>query len=211
MAIKVLIVDDQEIVRVGLITFLNADPDLQVVGEASSPAEALAKTNLLQPDIVIMDIRMPGGSGIEACREIISKYPSIKVLILTSYSDEEAVVASIIAGAHGYILKQIGSKELIEAIYKVINGQSMLDPGVTSYVFDLLKKGIYRPGEKSDCLSQQEETILKLIAKGKTNKEIAKEIFLSEKTIRNYVSTILAEMNFHHRAEAAVYAAKYLS
>jgi two-component system, NarL family, response regulator DevR len=211
MAIKVLIVDDQEIVRVGLITLLNSDPDLQVVGEASSPAEALAKTNLLQPDIVIMDIRMPGGSGIEACREVISKYPSIKVLILTSYSDEEAVVASIIAGAHGYILKQIGSKELIEAIYKVINGQSMLDPGVTSYVFDLLKKGIYRPGEKSDCLSQQEETILKLIAKGKTNKEIAKEIFLSEKTIRNYVSAILAKMNFHHRSEAAVYAAKYLS
>jgi DNA-binding NarL/FixJ family response regulator len=211
MAIKVLIVDDQEIVRAGIIALLNTDKEFQIVGEASSPAEAIAKTNLLQPDVIIMDIRMPGGSGIEACREIMSKYPSSKVLMLTSYSDEEAVVASIVAGAQGYILKQIGSKELIDAIYKVYNGQSMLDPGVTNCVFDLLKKGKYCPGEKPGCLTPQEETIIKLIAKGKTNKEIAKELYLSEKTIRNYVSAILTKLNFSHRSEAAVYATKYLT
>lgn len=211
MKIKILLVDDQEVVRVGLKTIMESNLRLQVVGEASSAAEAVAKTNLLEPDVVVMDIRMPGGSGIEACRQIMSKHPSVKVLMLTSYADQEAVLASILSGAQGYIIKEIGGRELVDAIYQVYEGRSLLDPSVTKHVFELLKTRDFLPNDKTVKLTQQEETILILISKGKTNKEIAKEIFLSEKTVRNYVSVILAKLNFSHRSEAAAYAARYLT
>lgn len=214
MTIKVLIVDDHEIVRTGLTALLNGIADFSVVGEASSALEAIAKTNLLQPDVIIMDIRMPGKNGIEACREIKCSHLETKILMLTSHSDREAVIGSIIAGASGYVLKEIGSQALIEAIKHVNNGRSLLDPDVTRQVFeDIIGRNIDSTGvvKAPDCLTQQEENILTLISLGKTNKEIAKEVFLSENTVRNYISAILAKLKLVNRSQAATYATKYIT
>lgn len=214
MTIKVLIVDDHEIVRTGLTALLNGIADFSVVGEASSALEAIAKTNLLQPDVIIMDIRMPGKNGIEACREIKCSHLETKILMLTSHSDREAVIGSIIAGASGYVLKEIGSQALIEAIKHVNNGRSLLDPDVTRQVFeDIIGRNIDSVGvvKAPDCLTQQEENILTLISLGKTNKEIAKEVFLSENTVRNYISVILAKLKLVNRSQAATYATKYIT
>lgn len=214
MTVKILIVDDHEIVRTGLAALLNGVPEFTVVGEASSSVEAIAKSNLLQPDVVIMDIRMPGKSGIEACREIKVSHPEIKVLILTAHSDREGVIGSIIAGAHGYVLKQIGSQALIEAINHVYNGKSLLDPDVTQQVFeDIIGRNVNHSEVTGvpDCLTPQEEQILTLISLGRTNKEIAKEIFLSENTVRNYISAILAKLKLINRSQAAAYATKYIT
>lgn len=210
MSTKILVVDDHEIVRTGLTTLINTVKDLKVIGEASSAAEAIAKAKLLQPDIIIMDIRMPGGSGIEACREIVSEQPAIKVLMLTSHSDNDAVIGSIIAGAQGYILKQIGSEALIEAVHQVSQGKSLLDPSITHQVFEQIKRRCNAVEEIPDELTAHEEAILKLIALGKTNKEIAKEVFLSENTVRNYISAILSKLRLANRSQAAVYAARYV-
>lgn len=211
MTIKILIVDDHEIVRTGLTTLLNGVPGFEVVGEAFSPAEAIAKANLLVPDIVLMDIRMPGGSGIEACREILSSHPSIRVIMLTSHSDREAVIGSIIAGAQGYLLKEIGSQGLIDAIKQVYSGNSLLDPSITQQVFDMIKCGREEGEAAPDVLTAQEEHILRLISRGKTNKEIAREIFLSENTVRNYISAMLTKLKLANRSQAAAYATRYLN
>lgn len=214
MTIKVLIVDDHEIVRTGLIALLNDITDFSVVGEASSALEAVAKSNLLQPDVIIMDIRMPGGNGIEACREIKCIHPKIKVLMLTSHSDRDAINGSIIAGASGYVLKEIGSQALIEAIKHVNSGRSLLDPEITQQVFeDIMDRNRDCLGVVAtpDCLTQQEEQILTLISLGKTNKEIAKDVFLSENTVRNYSSAILAKLKLANRSQAATYATKHIT
>jgi len=211
--IRVVIVDDHEVVRLGLKTLLNRVADLEVVGEAGSAAEAEQVVAEKQPDVVIMDIRMPGGSGIEACRVIRSRWPHIRVIMLTSYSDDEAVIGAVMAGASGYVLKQIGTQELVEAIRRVHKGESLLDPGITGKILERFRSGATGgdgpaiPG--GEALTEQEQKILTLIAQGKTNREIANELFLSEKTVRNYVSNILGKLQLHNRAAAAAWAVRH--
>ena len=205
---RVMIVDDHEVVREGLRSLLRRRPELAVVGEADSVASAIEEARKTEPDVVIMDVRLPDGSGVEACREIRAERPDTKVLMLTSYADEEAVFASIMAGAIGYLLKQTSTKTLIEAIERAMRGESLLDPAVTQRVLERVRSG--KPDEDEDLalLSEQERKILDLIAEGKTNKEIAKEIFLSDKTVKNYVSSILGKLNLRRRSEAAAFIAR---
>ncbi len=205
---RVMIVDDHEVVREGLRSLLRRRPELAVVGEADSVASAIEEARRTEPDVVIMDVRLPDGSGVEACREIRAERPDTKVLMLTSYADEEAVFASIMAGAIGYLLKQTSTKTLIEAIERAMRGESLLDPAVTQRVLERVRSG--KPDEDEDLalLSEQERKILDLIAEGKTNKEIAKEIFLSDKTVKNYVSSILSKLNLRRRSEAAAFIAR---
>lgn len=203
--LKILLVDDHEVVRIGLAGLLSRNPNFQIVGEAVTAREAVDKAAQLSPDVVIMDIRlMDGDSGIEACREICNRDPNSKVIMLTSYADEEAVFASIMAGAKGYVLKQIGSQALIEVVERVGRGESLLDPAVTATVLERMRR--LAQGESEDSLlTPQEKRILALVAEGKTNKEIAQQVYLSEKTVRNYVSSILNKLNFQNRTEAAAY------
>lgn len=205
--IKVLIVDDHEVVRLGLSTLLSRQQELEIVGEAGTTREAVEKARALSPDVVIMDIRMPDKSGIEACRKIREIDPKIKVIMLTSYADEEALFASILAGASGYVLKEIGCRALVEAIITVGRGGSLLDPAVTGKVLDKMR-ALTKGTVSHEKLNEQEKKILALIGEGKTNREIAAELYLSEKTVRNYVSSILSKLNLCNRAQAAAYAAR---
>ncbi len=205
---RVMIVDDHEVVREGLRSLLRRRQELAIVGEADSVASAIEEARKTEPDVVIMDIRLPDGSGVEACREIRAERPDTKVLMLTSYADEEAVFASIMAGAIGYLLKQTSTRTLIEAIERAMRGESLLDPAVTQRVLERVRSGKQDEDEELALLSEQERKILDLIAEGKTNKEIAKEIFLSDKTVKNYVSSILSKLNLRRRAEAAAFIAR---
>lgn len=204
MAIKVLIVDDHEVVRLGLTTILKGRRNYQIVGEAKDAFECFELVRKEPPEVIIMDIRLPDMNGIEACREVLKDFPTIKVLMLTSYADEEAATASILAGAKGFILKQAGSSALIEAIEKVYAGQSLIDPLLKDQVLEHLSREIVQ----DEQLSEREIDVLREIAKGHTNKEIAQTLFISEKTVRNYVSKILAKLNYSHRTQAAIYAIK---
>ena len=204
--LKVLVVDDHDIVRKGLTTLISRQQDLSVAGEAGTAAEAVAKANELAPDVVVLDIRLPDASGIEACREIRSQNSNIKVLMLTSYSDEEAVMGSIMAGASGYLLKEIRSQEIVEAIRQVGSGRSLLDPAVTAGVLARIRRG--KDIDKLDQLTNQEQRILDLVAQGKTNKEISQEVNLSDKTVKNYVSNILGKLEVSRRSQAAAYVAE---
>jgi len=204
--LKILIVDDHDIVRKGLAMLVSRQEDLSVVAEAGTVAEAVEKARESVPDVVVMDIRLPDGSGIEACREIRDENGDIKVLMLTSYSDEEAVLGSIMAGASGYLLKEIRSQEIVDAIRKVGEGQSLLDPTVTASVLDRVRRG-----KEEDVLAQltdQEQKILELIADGQTNREIAGQINLSDKTVKNYVSNILGKLEVSRRSQAAAFLAE---
>jgi len=204
--LRVLIVDDHEVVREGLRSLLNRHEGISVVGEAGTVATAVEEAVRLRPDVVIMDVRLPDGSGVEACREIRQEIPDAKVIMLTSYADDEAVFASILAGAAGYLLKQTRGQALAEAIEAVARGGSLLDPAVTQKVLERVRSlGGRRPDDSLASLSDQEQKILLLIAEGKTNKEIAEEIFLSDKTVKNYVSSILSKLNLRRRAEAAAF------
>jgi DNA-binding NarL/FixJ family response regulator len=205
--LRVLIVDDHDVVREGLRTLVQKKTEFTVVGEADSVSSAIAEARRVRPDIIIMDVRMPDGSGIEACREIRQERPETKVLMLTSYADDEAVLAAIMAGASGYLLKQTRSQDLVSAIRRIAGGESLLDPGVTAKVLERLRSGAGEDGELA-LLSEQERRILDLIAEGKTNKEIAQDVFLSDKTVKNYVSSILAKLNLHRRSEAAAFIAR---
>jgi len=206
--IRILIVDDHEVVRMGLRGLLERNSGFQVVGEAGSADEAVAKA-LEQPvDVVVMDVRMPGGSGIEACRTIREARPDTKVIMLTSYADDEAVFASVMAGASGYVLKQIGSQELVDAIRTVARGGSLLDPTVTGQLLNRMRNLNTRSSDGIEELTEHERNILALIAEGKTNREIAKELYLSEKTVRNYVSSLLGKLGLSNRTEAAAYAVR---
>jgi len=208
--LRLLVVDDHEVVRQGLVSLLERREGFQVVAQAGTVAEAIDAANKFQPDLIVMDVRLPDGSGIEACREIRAEHPGTRVVILTSYPDEEAVFASIVAGASGYLLKQIRGRDLVAALESVGRGESLLDPAVTEKVLDRVRR--IASGTYTDELAQltrQEQKILLLIAEGKTNKEIAAEIFLSDKTVKNYVSSILAKLNLQRRSQAAAFVARH--
>jgi DNA-binding NarL/FixJ family response regulator len=210
MRIRILLVDDHEVVRMGLRTLLARYPQFDVVGDAADAVEAIEKAAYCQPDIVVMDVRLPGMSGIEATEEIISKHPNVKIIMLTSYADDDLLFDAIAAGAVGYVLKQIGGEDLVRALETVSRGDSMLDPAVTQRVFQRVRENARRAEDETFAsLTDQELNILALITEGLTNKEIANEIFLSEKTVRNYVSSILNKLNLSSRAEAAAYAVRH--
>jgi two-component system, NarL family, response regulator DevR len=208
--LRLLVVDDHEVVRQGLVSLLERREHFQVVAEAGTAAEAVEMARKFEPDLVVMDVRLPDGSGIEACREIRAEFPNTKVVILTSYPDEEAVLSAIIAGASGYLLKQIRGRDLISSLESVGRGDSLLDPAVTEKVLDRVRRiatGTYT--DEMAQLTQQEQKILLLVAEGKTNKEIASEVFLSDKTVKNYVSSILSKLNLERRAQAAAFVARH--
>ena len=207
---RLLVVDDHEVVRQGLVALLDRRPNFQVVAEAGTVEEALAEARLHQPDIVIMDVRLPDGSGVEACREIRADLPDTRVVMLTSFPDDEAVLSAIVAGAAGYLLKQIRARDLVSALEAVGRGESLLDPAVTERVLARVRQ--IATGEIHDelaGLTPQERKILLLVAEGMTNKAIAAEIFLSDKTVKNYVSSILAKLNLERRAQAAAFVARH--
>ena len=206
--VTILIVDDHEVVRMGLRTLLERQPGFLVVAEAGTAAESVIAARQSQPDVVVMDIRLPDGSGVEACREIREERPDTKVIMLTSYADEDAVIGSIMAGASGYLLKQTRGQSLTEAIAQVARGQSLLDPAVTNKVLERMRRLARGELDELAALSPQEQKILPLIAQGKTNKEIAQEIFLSAKTVKNYVSSILSKLNLSRRSQAAAFIAE---
>jgi len=208
--LTLLIVDDHEVVRQGLVSLLGRRPEFQVVAEAGTVAESRAAARRFEPDLVVMDVRLPDGSGIEACRDIRAEFPSTRVLMLTSYPDEEAVIAAIVAGASGYLLKQVRARDLVAALEAVGRGESLLDPAVTGKVLERMRR-IAMGGQTDELavLTAQEQKILMLVAEGKTNKEIASDVFLSDKTVKNYVSSILSKLNLERRAQAAAFVAKH--
>jgi two-component system, NarL family, response regulator DevR len=209
--LRLLVVDDHEVVRQGLVALLERREAFQVVAEAGTVAESIEQARRHQPDIVIMDVRLPDGSGIEACRAIRAELPATRVVMLTSYPDEEAVLSAIVAGASGYLLKQIRGRDLVAALETVGRGGSLLDPLVTERVLERIRRIASGTSENDEIsqLTSQERKILLLVAEGMTNKEIASEIFLSDKTVKNYVSSILAKLNLERRAQAAAFVAKH--
>ncbi|HNR01114.1 MAG TPA: response regulator transcription factor [Anaerolineaceae bacterium] len=207
---RILIVDDHEVVRLGLKALLEQHPHFEVIAEAGSAKEAIEKVERYIPDVVLMDIRLPGASGIEACEEITENFPDTKVIMLTSYAEDEMLFSAIRSGASGYVLKQIAAEDLIKAIEAVGRGEGLLDPAVTQRVFQEVKRAV-REEEASAFanLSQQEKHVLLLVSEGRTNREIAKSLFLGEGTVRNYVSSILSKLGVSNRAEAAAYAVEH--
>ena len=207
--IRLLLVDDHQVVRLGLRALLSAESDLEVVGEAGSAAEALAQVDSLRPEVVLMDVRLPGQSGITACQQIHQRWPEVKVLMLTSFADESLVLEAVDAGASGYVLKQVGNDDLIKAVRAVAQGDAVLDPAVTQK----LLAHVRRTGHEAQAaafrdLSEREIQVLAQVAEGKTNAEIGAILMLSEKTVRNHVSTILDKLGCTNRIEAATYAVR---
>jgi two-component system response regulator DevR len=205
--IRVYLVDDHEIVRRGLREILARAGDIEVVGESASAAEAARRIPALRPDVAVLDGRLPDGSGIDVCRQVRSVDPTIKGLVLTSYDDDDALFAAIMAGASGYLLKQVQGTDLVDGIRRVATGQSMLDPSVTAHVLDRIRNG---PPEDPQLreLTPQEKRILELVVEGLTNREIAEQMNLSEKTVKNYVSSMLAKLGLASRTQAAVFATR---
>jgi DNA-binding NarL/FixJ family response regulator len=207
--IRVYLLDDHEVVRRGVGDMLQAEGDIEVVGESASAAEATRRIPALRPDVAILDARLPDGSGIDVCRNVRSIDPTIKGLILTSYEDDEALFAAIMAGAAGYVLKQIRGTDLVDTVRRVAAGQSLLDPAVTQRVLERIRHPVEEPAELK-ALTEQERRILEHIAEGLTNREIAGRMFLAEKTVKNYVSSVLAKLGLERRTQAAVLAARLL-
>ena len=208
--LRVMLVDDHEVVRDGIRAMLASEDDVVVAGEAGGVQDAIDEAARTKPDVVVMDVRLADGSGIEATREIRANHPDTRVLMLTSFADDEALFASIMAGASGYVLKQVRSDDLVRAIRSVGAGESLLDPAITNSVLDRLRKGKHlMKDERLARLSPQEERILTLIADGRTNKEVGEELRLAEKTVKNYVSSILSKLEVARRAEAAAYLARH--
>ena len=207
--LRIMIVDDHEVVREGLRSLLDRRANLTVVAEAGTVASAVDLARKTKPDVVVMDVRLPDGSGVEACREIRAFQPETYMIMLTSFADDEAVMASILAGASAYLLKQTRGQQLVEAIEAVAKGESLLDPQVTRRILDQMRNMANGDAvDKQPHLNENENKILRLIAEGKTNREIAAEIFLSDKTVKNYVSSILSKLNLRRRSEAAAYIAR---
>jgi DNA-binding NarL/FixJ family response regulator len=205
--IRVFLLDDHELVREGVRSLLESDGDIEVVGEASTAAEALARIPLARPDVAIMDVRLEDGSGIEVCRDVRSVMPELVCLMLTSFADDEALYASVMAGASGYVLKQIRARDLIEDVKKVAGGASLMDPRAVAQVVNRIANPP-QPDPAIGALSPQERRILDFIAEGKTNRQISDAMYLSEKTIKNYVTSMLAKLKVSSRTEAAIYATK---
>ena len=208
-AITVFLLDDHEIVRRGIRELLESEGDITVIGESGLAEEASRRIPALRPDVAILDGRLPDGSGVDVCREVRSRDPEIATLILTSYDDDDALFSAIMAGAAGYVLKQVKGHDLIDTVRRVAAGQSMLDPAVTAQVLERLRNGP-QTDPSLDQLTPQEHRILELIAQGMTNRQIASELFLAEKTVKNYVSAILAKLGLERRTQAAVLASKLL-
>ena len=202
----VVLVDDHEVVRAGLASLVRAQPDMEVVGEAASVFDAVRVVGYKSPDVVVVDVRLPDGSGVDACRQIKERWPEIQVLMLTSSADDEALYASIMAGASGYVLKRVASDELVDSIRRVGGGESLLDPDLVENVFRRIR------GDEDDPLlarlSPQERNIMEHLAEGLTNRQIAERMFLAEKTVKNYVSNVLAKLGMSRRSEVAAYAAR---
>lgn len=208
--LKIMLVDDHEVVRLGIKALLSNYPAYEVVTEASDADEAVAKALEYKPDVIIMDIRLPGRSGIDATNEIMDELPDTKIIMLTSFAEDDLLFDAINAGAYGYILKQIGSDDLINALEAIGRGEALLDPALTQKVFKRVREAARKATDEAfAALSDQELRILALISEGKTNKQIAADIFLSEKTVRNYVSSILSKLSLSTRSEAAAYAVKH--
>jgi two-component system, NarL family, response regulator DevR len=207
--ITVFLLDDHEIVRRGVRDLLEAEDGITVVGEASTQEQAVGRVHALDPDVAVLDVRLEEGNGIEACREIRSLHPRTACLILTSFSDDQALFEAIMAGAAGYVLKQIRANDLVDAVRRVAAGQNLLDPAITARVLERLRRG---PDEDELIarLSAQERQVLLLLAEGLTNRQIADRMYLAEKTIKNYVTSVLSKMGLTRRTEAAVYAARHL-
>lgn len=207
---RILIVDDHEVVRLGLKALLEHHPQFEVIGEAGTAKEAIDQVERLRPNVVLMDIRLPGTSGIEACDDITHRFPETKVIMLTSYAEDDMLFSAIRAGASGYVLKQIGGEDLIRALEAVGRGEALLDPAVTQRVFQEVRRAVKEEEASAFVnLSQQERHVLILVSEGKTNREIAKALFLGEGTVRNYVSSILSKLGVSNRAEAAAYAVEH--
>ncbi|WP_375480633.1 response regulator [uncultured Jatrophihabitans sp.] len=203
---RIFLLDDHEIVRRGLAELLSAVEDFEVVGEAGTAAEALRRIPAVEPDVAILDGRLPDGSGIEVCRVVREDHPNVKCLILTSYDDDDAIFAAVLAGAAGYVLKQIRASNLIDAVRQVAAGQSLLDPTVTARVLQRIREGKQEDARLSS-LNAQERKILVLIAEGMTNRQIGERLFLAEKTVKNNVSSLLAKLGMQRRTQAAVFGA----
>lgn len=206
--IRVFLLDDHEIVRRGIKELLETEGDIEVVGESGSAEEAIRRVPALRPDVAILDGRLPDGSGIDVCREIRSLDPEISVLILTSYDDDDALFAAIMAGAAGYTLKEVRGNDLVDTVRRVASGQSTLDPAVTSRVLERVRQGGRRDDQFAE-LTQQEHRILLLIGEGLTNRQIAEQMYLAEKTVKNYVSSVLAKLSLTSRTQAAILATKH--
>jgi two-component system, NarL family, response regulator DevR len=208
--LRLLIVDDHEVVRAGLRILLKRWPGIEVVGEATTAAEGIMESRRLAPDVVLLDMRLPDGSGVDACREIRSSSPHSRVVFLTAFGDDEAVLAAIFAGADGYLLKKIGGEALVHAIESVARGQSILDPAVTRTVLDSMRAtSVSAVPPKQTLLSPQEQHVLALVAEGKTNKEIAACLGLSYKTVKNYLSNVFQKLRVSHRSQAAAFFASH--
>jgi two-component system response regulator DevR len=210
MDLRILLVDDHEVVRLGVRGLIDRQAGMEVVGEAATVREAVSQARRLLPDVVVLDIRLPGGSGLDACQQIKDYRPETRIIVLTSFPDDEVIFDAIACGADGYVLKEIGSDELIQALERIGRGESLLDPAVTAQVFAKMRE--VRERERADAfagLSEQEMQILSLVAEGQTNREIGAALHLSEKTVRNYLSEVLRELDLTSRAQAAAYAARH--
>jgi DNA-binding NarL/FixJ family response regulator len=208
--LRIMLVDDHEVVRLGLKALLSRHPRFEVVAEAGTADEALARARVQKPDVVVMDVRLPGRSGIDATRDIVGELPDTRIIILTSYADDDLLMDAVAAGATGYVLKQIGSDDLVKALESVARGDALLDPAMMNKAFARLREAARKDrGEAFKMLTEQEVKITTLVARGRTNREIAGELFLSEKTVRNYVSSILGKLGLSHRSQAAAYAVEH--
>ena len=207
MTIRVFLLDDHEIVRRGVRELLEVEDDIEVVGEAGTAAQALERVPLFDPDVAILDVQLPDGSGVEVCRELRSDHPDLKCLMLTSFDDDEALLQAVLAGASGYLLKQVRGSDIVDSVRRVAAGASLLDPMLTARVSERLRRGAEEDARLKG-LTGQERKILDLLAEGRTNRQIAAELFLAEKTVKNYVSNLLSKMGMSRRTEAAVYAAR---
>jgi DNA-binding NarL/FixJ family response regulator len=207
MTVRVFLLDDHEVVRRGLRDLLEAEDDLEVVGEAGTAEEAVGRILATSPDVCVLDVRLPDGNGVEVCRAIRERRPELACLMLTSFSDDEALLEAVLAGAAGYLLKQVRGSDLVDAVRRLAAGQSLLDPATTGSLLRRLREGSAED-ERLGTLTDQERKVLHLLAEGRTNRQIADELFLAEKTVKNYVSNLLAKLGMSRRTEAAVWAAR---
>jgi DNA-binding NarL/FixJ family response regulator len=208
LVVRVFLLDDHEVVRRGLRDLLEAEDDITVVGEAGTAEEALNRVPATQPDVAVLDVRLPDGDGIEVCRELRSLFPELRCLMLTSFADDEALLGAVVAGASGYVLKQVRGSDLVDSIRRVAAGDSLLDPTATARVLERFRSVPDEDDDGLGALSPQERRILDLISEGLSNRQIAERMFLAEKTVKNYVSNVLAKLGMSRRTEAAVYAAR---